>query len=125
MLSASMFCVVGLLSLVFALVVDPLPGAEASTPRAIGTWASLSLGCTLVAIVAINEAFTHVDPVPGALLSSLESPLGTVAAVTLGGEVLSGRLVSGFVLIACAVVVSEAGDLLLTWARRLLGKGTA
>ena len=67
----------------------------------------------------------HVDPVPGSLLSSLESPLGTVAAVTLGGEVLSGRLVSGFALIACAVVVSEAGDLLLTWARRLLGKGTA
>lgn len=124
-LSASMFCIVGLLSLVFALVVDPLPGAEAFTPRAIATWVYLSLGCTLVAIGAMNEAFMHVDPVPGALLSSLESPLGTVAAVTLGGEVLSGRLVSGFVLIACAVVVSEAGDLLLTWARRLLGKGTA
>ena len=124
-LSTSMFCVVGLLSLVFALVADPLPGPEAFTPGAIATWVYLSLGCTLVAIGAMNEAFMHVDPVPGSLLSSLESPLGTVAAVTLGGEVLSGRLVSGFALIACAVVVSEAGDLLLTWARRLLGKGTA
>lgn len=119
-LSASIFSVVGLLSLAWALVADPLPGPEAFSPSALATWAYLSIGCTLFAIGAMNEAFMHVDPVPGALLSSLESPLGTAAAITFGGEVLSGRLVAGFALIALAVVVSEAGDLLLAWAERLL-----
>lgn len=124
-LSASMFCVVGGLSLAWALVADPLPGPEALAPSSIVTWVYLSLGCTLVAIGAMNEAFLHVDPVPGSLLSSLEAPLGTLAAITLGGEVLTGRLLAGFALIGCAVVVSEAGDVLLAWARRLRGRVSA
>lgn len=124
-LSASMFGVVGALSLAWALVADPLPGPDAVTPMALVTWAYLSLGCTLVAIAAMNEAFLHVNPVPGSLLSSLEAPLGTIAAITLGGEVLTGRLVAGFVLIACAVVVSEAGDMILERLRGLRGEVTA
>ena len=43
----------------------------------------------------------------GSLLASLESPFGVFFSVLAGHEVLNGRVVSGFVLIFMAVLVSN------------------
>ncbi len=60
-----------------------------------------------MALVFQNVALAHVPPAQGSLFLSLESVFGVLFSVLLYGEVLTLKLVAGFVLIFFAIVVSE------------------
>ncbi|WP_342636388.1 EamA family transporter [Collinsella intestinalis] len=70
--------------------------------------ANRSVFTLCVAILVQNLALAHVPSATGSLLLSLESPSGVLFSVLLAGEMLSARLVAGFALIFCSIVVSEA-----------------
>ena len=58
----------------------------------------------------LNYALTKVEPAAGSLLSSLESPSGVAFSVAFGYEALTPKLLAGFALIFCGIVLSEAGE---------------
>lgn len=106
-LTSWMFLFVGLFSLITSFVVEPRVPAEAWTPTVIGQLAFLAVMCTTVGLLLQNQALSHVPPATGSLLLSLESPSGVLFSVIMAGEVLTGKLVLGFVLIFLSIVLSE------------------
>lgn len=54
-----------------------------------------------------NVGLAHVSPAQGSLLLSLESVFGVLASVLFYGEVVTGRMAVGFVLIFAAILISE------------------
>ena len=96
-------------ALVSALIVGPLPGSDALAPDKLFAWVFLSIVCTLVCMGVYNRALTHVDPSEGSLLASLEAPFGVCVAVLAGNEGLTPRILVGFALIMCAILISELG----------------
>ena len=80
------------------------------------TWASLlylGIACTALALLFQNIGQQKLPPSTASLLLSLESPFGVAFSVALGAEVLTGRMVCGFVLIFAAILVSELAPGLL------------
>lgn len=80
------------------------------------TWASLlylGIACTALALLFQNIGQQKLPPSTASLLLSLESPFGVAFSVALGAEVLTGRMVCGFVMIFAAIVVSEVAPSLL------------
>ncbi len=80
------------------------------------TWASLlylGIACTALALLFQNIGQQKLPPSTASLLLSLESPFGVAFSVTLGAEVLTARMVCGFVMIFAAIVVSEVAPSLL------------
>ena len=59
-----------------------------------------------VCYVLQNVGLAHVPEAQGSLLLSLESVFGVIASVLLCGEVVTGRMMLGFALIA-AILMSE------------------
>ncbi|WP_418739605.1 DMT family transporter [Enorma sp.] len=102
-----MFLTVGVMDAVAALAVEPPITSIAWSPVVIATIAFLALFCTCIGMLVQNLALAHVPPATGSLLLSLESPSGVLFSVLLASEVLTGRLVAGFVLIFCSIVLSE------------------
>lgn len=101
--------VMALLSLAWALVMEPVP-AFGSLPRSF--WleiAYVSLLSTAFACVVQNFAQVHVEAARASLLYSLESVFGVVFSVIILHEELTLQLVLGFVLIFAAILVSELG----------------
>lgn len=102
------FFAMGLVSLVVALALDPLPTL---TP----TWdLVLQLGyvvvlSSVVATLCQNVGQTHVPPAQASLLMCLESVFGVALSVLVYGDPLTWRLALGFGLIFVAVVLSEVG----------------
>lgn len=86
---------------------EPVPAANVWTPELFGSLAYFGVMCSFVCLTLMNYAFTRVPPAEGSLLASLESPFGVFFSVLAGREVLNGRVVSGFVLIFMAVLVSN------------------
>lgn len=103
------FLITGGCALVSALIVGPLPGSDALAPDKLFSWVFLSIVCTLVCMGVYNRALTHVDPSEGSLLASLEAPFGVCVAVLAGNEGLTPRILVGFALIMCAILISELG----------------
>ena len=106
-LTSWMFLFVGLFSLVTSCVAEPTIPASAWTPQVIGQLAFLAVMCTTVGLLLQNQALSHVPPATGSLLLSLESPFGVLFSVLIAGEVLTGKLILGFVLIFLSIVLSE------------------
>lgn len=102
-----MFLGVGALSAALSLATEPLPAPGDFTPQIVGVLAFLTLGCTCVGLFMQNIGLAHVPSSTGSLLLSLESPFGVLFSVLLGGEQLTLRLVAGFALIFCSIVLSE------------------
>ena len=118
-----MFLTVGVMDAVAALAVEPPIASIAWSLMVIATIAFLAVFCTCIGMLVQNLALAHVPPATGSLLLSLESPSGVLFSVLLASEVLTGRLVAGFVLIFCSIVLSETHlsflrPLLLRPARR-------
>ena len=118
-----MFLTVGVMDAVAALAVEPPIASIAWSLMVIATIAFLAVFCTCIGMLVQNLALAHVLPATGSLLLSLESPSGALFSVLLASEVLTGRLVAGFVLIFCSIVLSETHlsflrPLLLRPARR-------
>lgn len=86
---------------------EPVPAASVWTPELFGSLAYFGVLCSFFCLTVMNYAFTRVPPAEGSLLASLESPSGVFFSVMAGREVLTGRVVSGFVLIFLAVLVSN------------------
>jgi drug/metabolite transporter (DMT)-like permease len=108
-LSTWQFVAMAVPSLVCALLFEQAPPAEVLEPGNVLSLLFLAIVCSSVCLSVMNYGFTKVDPTSGSLLSSLESPFGVLFSVLFAGEVLTGRLVLGFVLIFLAIVYSEGG----------------
>lgn len=114
-----MFLTVGALSLVATLALEP--ASVAAIPWSgglVGTLVFLSVCCTCLGLLVQNLALAHVPASTGSLLLSLESPSGVLFSALLGGEVLTFRLLAGFALIFCSIVVSETRLAFLVRDRR-------
>ncbi|MDY2778035.1 MAG: DMT family transporter [Collinsella sp.] len=106
-LTSWMFFFVGIFSLIASFVFEPAVPAESWTPEVIGQLLFLAVMCTTVGLLLQNQALSHVPPATGSLLLSLESPSGVLFSVLMAGEVLTGKLIFGFVLIFLSIVLSE------------------
>lgn len=102
-----MFLFVGTFSLITTTFFEPAVPAAMWTPGTIGQLAFLAVMCTTVGLLLQNQALSHVPPATGSLLLSLESPFGVLFSVLVAGEVLTGKLILGFVLIFLSIVLSE------------------
>lgn len=106
-LTSWMFLFVGMCSLAATIAFEPRVPAEQWTPEIIGQLVFLAVVCTTIGLLLQNQALSHVPPATGSLLLSLESPSGVLFSVLMAGEVLTGKLIFGFVLIFLSIVLSE------------------
>lgn len=106
-LTSWMFLFVGLFSLAATTAFEPRVPAEQWTPEIIGQLVFLAVVCTTIGLLLQNQALSHVPPATGSLLLSLESPSGVLFSVLMAGEVLTGKLIFGFMLIFLSIVLSE------------------
>lgn len=106
-LTSWMFLFVGLFSLAATIAFEPRVPAAQWTPEIIGQLVFLAVVCTTIGLLLQNQALSHVPPATGSLLLSLESPSGVLFSVLMAGEVLTGKLIFGFVLIFLSIVLSE------------------
>ena len=104
------FLTIAALTLVGALALERPPAPELFTGETVARLAFLVVVCSFGCVATLNHALTKVDPAAGSLLSSLESPSGVAFSVMLGYEGLTPRLVLGFALIFCGIVISEVGE---------------
>ena len=95
------------------LLAERPPSASLFTPGNVATLAFLAVVCSFANLALLNYALTKVEPAAGSLLSSLESPSGVAFSVAFGYESLTPRLLAGFALIFCGVVLSEVGERLV------------
>ncbi|MDO4596147.1 MAG: DMT family transporter [Coriobacteriaceae bacterium] len=122
-LTSWMFLFVGTFSLITTALFEPHVPATVWTPSIVGQLAFLAVMCTTVGLLLQNQALSHVPPATGSLLLSLESPFGVLFSVLMAGEMLTGKLVLGFVLIFLSIVLSETHfSFLATWKSKLLGR---
>ena len=101
------FAFVALCSWVTGVVAEPPLAIEQLGAQ---TWiqvAYLAVMCTAVALLFQNIGQAHLPPSSASLLLSLESVFGVLFSVMAGTEVLTLQIVSGFVLVFAAIVVSE------------------
>ena len=82
-------------------------GIQPVTLKVVPSIAYLCLFCTGAALLLQNFGQKHTSPSAAALILTFESVFGTLFSIIMGREDLSFRIVSGFVLIFLAVVVSE------------------
>ena len=75
--------------------------------RVVGQMAFLIVFASVVAFGIQNVSLAYVPPAQASLFLSLESVFGVVFSVLLYGEVLTARLVIGFILIFAAILVNE------------------
>lgn len=106
-LTSWMFLFVGLFSLAATTAFEPRVPAGQWTPEIISQLVFLAVVCTTIGLLLQNQALSHVPPATGSLLLSLESPSGVLFSVLMAGEVLTGKLIFGFVLIFLSIVLSE------------------
>lgn len=107
-LTVYQFWVSGALGIVVGAATEPMPDFAAIPPEYFANMAYLVIMCTCVAMIFQNAALKYIHPSQAALLLSLESVFGVAFSVALYGEQLTIPLVVGFVLIFCAIVLSEA-----------------
>ena len=99
------FASAGVVSLICAGIFEPFP----TTITAPDIWGLLFLtfictaGCIFLQV--FGQKFT--PPAETAVIISMESPFGALASVLLYGEVLTFKLISGFILTFAAVIISE------------------
>ena len=102
-----MLATMGVLSVAGCAVTEDPLGPTAFTPQLVVSLVFLSVICTCLLTFVMNIGLTRVSASAGSLLLSLESPSGVLFSVLLTGETLSARLLVGFALIFCSIVLSE------------------
>lgn len=101
------FFFAGFISIIGSLIFDD--GLQISA-WGIDMWGSLlylTIGCTAVALLFQNIGLKKVPPATGALLLSFESVFGAIFSIAMGAEVLSVKIIIGFIVMFIAVLVSE------------------
>ena len=105
LLSMLQFATAAVLAWICALCTGPVPTSIPS--GAVGSIIYLCVMCTAVCFLLQTIGQKYTPPASASVILTLESAFGTLFSVLLGQEVLSFRLVLGFVLIFCAVLISE------------------
>lgn len=105
LLSALQFAMAAVLSWVAALSTSPFPTEIPSD--AVWGIAYMCVMCTAICFLLQTIGQKYTPPSAAAVIMTLESCFGTLISVILGQEILSPRLVAGFVLIFLSVLVSE------------------
>ena len=99
------FCTAMILSWAFALTNAVFP-AHISTGSVVSI-VYLSVMCTAVCFVLQMFGQKHTPATTTALIMTLESVFGTIFSVWFGNEHLTLKLISGFVLIFAAILISD------------------
>lgn len=99
------FATAAVLCWVFAAITDTFP-TNIST-GGIRSIVYLSVACTALCFILQMFGQKHTPPTTTALIMTLEAVFGTLFSVLFGDEHLTRKLVSGFVLIFCAIVISD------------------
>lgn len=107
-LTVVQFAVAGVLGVVMGVATEPLPDLSSITPEFLFNMAYLIIFASCIGLGFQNAAVAKVPPSQAAILLSLESVFGVLSSVIFYGENLTVALGFGFVLIFCAVVLSEA-----------------
>ncbi|MDE8702218.1 DMT family transporter [Adlercreutzia equolifaciens] len=97
----------GLMGLVLGGLTEPAPTLAVLTPDFLFNLFYLVVFASGLCYLFQNVGLAHVAPAQGSLLLSLESVFGVLASVLLYGEVVTGRMMLGFVLIFAAILISE------------------
>lgn len=113
----------GLMGLVLGGLTEPAPTLAILTPDFAFNLFYLVVFASGLCYLFQNVGLAHVAPTQGSLLLSLESVFGVLASVLLYGEVVTGRMMLGFVLIFAAILISELAPTLK--AKRLEQKRQA
>jgi drug/metabolite transporter (DMT)-like permease len=96
---------VGIVAIPLALIFEPLP--RQVTPLAWGSLAyNIFLG-TVFALVTQNVAQKYTSSTHTALILSLEGVFGALAGALLLGELFTGKMIVGCVLIFASVLIAE------------------
>ena len=97
-------------SAVFSWIVTLATGLPASiewTGGTVGGVLYLALACTALSLLLQNVGQKYTNPSSASLILSLESVFGVLFGVIFFHEILNLRLITGFVLIFAAIVISE------------------
>lgn len=105
LLTMLQFAVCALLSWVFAFASEPFP-TSIPTDALVGI-VYLCVMCTAVCFLLQTIGQKYTPPSSVAVIMTLESVFGTVISVLFYGEILTPRLVLGFVIIFTAILISE------------------
>lgn len=97
----------GLMGLGVGALTEPAPNLAALTPEFAFNLFYLVVFASGLCYLFQNVGLAHVSPAQGSLLLSLESVFGVLASVLFYGEVVTGRMAAGFVLIFAAILLSE------------------
>ncbi|MEC4183943.1 DMT family transporter [Adlercreutzia sp. R21] len=98
----------GIMGLALGAATEPFPGWQAVTNADfLFNLAYLVVFASGLCYVLQNVGLAHVPEAQGSLLLSLESVFGVLASVIFYGEVVTGRMAAGFVLIFAAILISE------------------
>ena len=106
-LTVFQFIFEGLFGLCVGGLFETPPAISLITPEVVGQMAFLIVFASVVAFGIQNVSLAYVPPAQASLFLSLESVFGVVFSVLLYGEVLTARLVIGFILIFAAILVNE------------------
>lgn len=101
------FLVVGVLSALVGLFEQAVPLSVVLQPDVLWKLAFLTIVSTFLASLAQNVGQTRVPASQAAIILSLESVFGVLASVLLYGELLTTKMIIGFVLIFIAILLSE------------------
>lgn len=95
-------------ALIAALVTGASPPQLGDfMPGQLGSLAYLAVACTALALLFQNIGQKHLPPANASLLLSLESPFGVAFSVMAGAEVLTAKMLVGYVFVFAAIVISE------------------
>lgn len=94
---------------IFALVLTLIfePRVTHIEPSYIKELAYLAFCCTAVALLLQTIGQKYTSPSSAALILSLESVFGATFSILVGAEVVSPKLIIGFITIFSSIVISE------------------
>ncbi|MDR0490427.1 MAG: DMT family transporter [Oscillospiraceae bacterium] len=99
------FAVAGIVALIFAAFFEPPPSGVTSAD--IWSMAFLTVISTSVCLLLQVFGQKYSPPSQAAVIMTLESVFGALSSVVFYKEILTPRLIAGFVLTFAAVIVSE------------------
>ena len=99
------FAAVALISGIVSLCTETVPAGW--TENTLPAMAYLTVFCTGVTLLLQNVGQKYLPPSNSAILLSLEAVFGVIFSIILYHEMMTPRLVIGFVLIFISVIISE------------------
>jgi len=114
-LTVYQFASAGIVAWILSFLTETPPSTSVWTGQMLIEVGYLAIGATTIALLFQNVGMKHTHPAVASILLSLESVFGVLFSVLFAGEKLTTRLVVGFALIFCAVIVSETKPSFLMW----------